>query len=38
MPHASTHIKQRKKNWVMLAILVAVVAGLFTMTLIKVGG
>ena len=38
MPHAPMHTKQYKKNLVLLAILLAVVGGLFAMTLIKVGG
>lgn len=38
MPRASTHKKQRQKNLTLLLILLAVVAGLFAMTMIKVGG
>lgn len=36
MPIASTHRKQRQKNWVLLAILLAIISSIFYLTIIRI--
>jgi len=38
MPLSETHRRKRSKNYFALAVLVAFVAGLFYLTMLKVGG
>lgn len=38
MPTSSTHAAKRKKNLVLLAILVSICAGLFYLTIVKMNG
>ena len=37
MPHGSTHTRQKRKNLILLGVLLGVVALLFVMTTVKLG-